>query len=120
MRPVGCPDHWGRGREIWVLGRVERWAVHAIRAPWLVLLCALAALSVSVLRGPASASALALQEVGRFDAPTFVTSDPGDPNRLFIVERDGRIRLTEGGSTTTFLDIESIVQSPDDPVRGGE
>ena len=91
-----------------------------IRAPWLVLLCTLAALFVSVLRGPSSASALALQEVGRFDAPTFVTSDPGDPNRLFIVEQPGRIRLTEGGSTTTFLDIESIVLSPDDSVRGGE
>ena len=80
-----------------------------IPAPWLVLLCTLAALFVSVLLGPSSASALSLQEVGSFDAPTFVTSDPGDPNRLFIVERPGRIRLTEGGSTTTFLDIESIV-----------
>ena len=80
-----------------------------IRAPWLVLLCTLAALFVSVLLSPASASALALQEVGSFDEPTYVTSDPGDPNRRFIVERPGRIRLTEGGSTTTFLDIESIV-----------
>jgi glucose/arabinose dehydrogenase len=86
-------------------------AVHSSRipAPWLVLLCTLALLFVSVLLGPSSASAVALQEVGSFDAPTFVTSDPGDPNRLFIVERPGRIRLTEGGSTTTFLDIESIV-----------
>ena len=91
-----------------------------IRAPLLGLLCTLSAMSVPVLLCPSSASALSLQKVGSFDAPTFVTSDPGDPNRLFIVERPGRIRLTEGGSTTTFLDIESIVQSPDDPGGGGE
>jgi glucose/arabinose dehydrogenase len=84
-----------------------------IRAPLLGLLCTLSAMSAPVLLSPANASALALQKVGRFDAPTYVTSDPGDPNRLFIVERPGRIRLTEGGSTTTFLDIESIVSGGD-------
>ena len=77
-------------------------------------------MSVPVLLSPSSASALSLQRVGSFDEPTYVTSDPGDPNRLFIVERPGRIQLTGSGSTTTFLDIESIVQSPDDPGGGGE
>jgi hypothetical protein len=82
-----------------------------IPAPWLGLLCTLAALFVSVLLGPSSASALSLQEVGSFDAPTFVTSNPGDPNRLFIVEQDGVIRRTDGGGTTTFLDIAGLVRS---------
>jgi glucose/arabinose dehydrogenase len=58
---------------------------------------------------PASASAVALTEVGSFDRPTFVTSDPGDPDRLFVVEQRGRIQLIEHGSTTTFLDIRSIL-----------
>jgi glucose/arabinose dehydrogenase len=57
---------------------------------------------------PASASAVALTEVGNFDRPTFVTSDPGDPDRLFVVEQRGRIQLIEDGSTTTFLDIRTI------------
>ena len=62
--------------------------------------------ATAALTAPASASALALQEVGTFDRPTYVTSDPADPDRLFVVERAGRIQLTEGGNTTTFLDIE--------------
>ncbi|MGH2993025.1 MAG: PQQ-dependent sugar dehydrogenase [Solirubrobacterales bacterium] len=50
-----------------------------------------------------------LEQVGEFDRPTYVTSDPEDPDRLFVVEQEGRIQLAEGGSTTTFLDIEPIV-----------
>jgi hypothetical protein len=58
---------------------------------------------------PAGASALELQQVGSFDRPTYVTSDPQDPNRLFVVEQPGRIKLIEGASTMTFLDIEPLV-----------
>src|SRR5215208_6973621 len=68
--------------------------------------------STAALTVPASASALELQPVGSFQSPTYVTSDPGDSNRLFVVELGGRIELTEGGNTTTFLDIEPIVLGP--------
>jgi hypothetical protein len=69
------------------------------------IVVAAAALSV-----PASASAApALQQVGSFDRPTYVTSDPRDPNRLFVVEQPGRIQLVEGGTTSTFLDIQPLV-----------
>jgi glucose/arabinose dehydrogenase len=68
-------------------------------------------LLVSALLVPASADALSLEMVGNFDAPTYVTSDPGDPNRLFIVEQAGAIRLTDRGGTTEFLNIDPIVES---------
>src|SRR4051794_7519230 len=58
---------------------------------------------------PASASALSLDAVGSFERPTYVTSDPHDPNRLFVVEQAGRIELTEDGNTSTFLDIQPLV-----------
>jgi glucose/arabinose dehydrogenase len=63
---------------------------------------------------PTGAKALSLEQVGNFSEPTYVTSDPGDPDRLFVVERSGRIQLVENGQTSLFLDIESIVLSPPD------
>jgi glucose/arabinose dehydrogenase len=76
----------------------------ALTAP----LVAAAALSAS-----ASASALALEQVGSYERPTYVTSDPGDADRLFVVEQDGRVQLTENGVTKPepFLDIDQIVYS---------
>jgi glucose/arabinose dehydrogenase len=65
--------------------------------------------AAAALVAPASASALSLQQVGTFDRPTFVTSAPHDPNRLFVVEQAGRIELVQNGNTTTFLDIDSLV-----------
>ena len=64
---------------------------------------------VPVLLAAASAEALSLKQVGSFDRPTYVTSDPRYPNRVFVVEQAGRIRLIKGGSTTTFLDIAARV-----------
>src|SRR3989454_1684896 len=45
--------------------------------------------------------------------PVYVTAPPLDPNRLFIVEQPGRIRLVKNGflQTTGFLDIRSKVES---------
>ncbi|MCB9849324.1 MAG: PQQ-dependent sugar dehydrogenase [Phycisphaerales bacterium] len=45
--------------------------------------------------------------------PLFVTSPPGDTNRLFIVEQAGRIKILTGGSVlgTPFLNIVSIISS---------
>ncbi len=51
------------------------------------------------------------------DRPVFVTSPPGDTERLFIVEQDGFIRLLKSGQGptdwTTFLNIDSLVGSGD-------
>ncbi|MFN8163253.1 MAG: PQQ-dependent sugar dehydrogenase [Solirubrobacterales bacterium] len=55
------------------------------------------------------AHAATLQPVGSFQAPIYVTSDPGNPEQLFVVERAGRIDLVQGRATTTFADIRSVV-----------
>ena len=53
-----------------------------------------------------------MEELGVYEEPVFVTSDPADPDRLFVVERAGRILLTTGGSESTFLDMRSLVPLP--------
>jgi glucose/arabinose dehydrogenase len=72
-------------------------------------------LAATALTVPGSASALELQPVGSFQSPTYVTSDPQDPNRIFVVEQAGLVQLVKGGNTTTFLDITPIVRYPPDP-----
>lgn len=70
----------------------------------------LAAIAISAcLAGAASAQALTLQPVGTFDEPIFVTSDPGNPNRLFVVERAGRVVESEAGTSSVLADIRSTV-----------
>jgi len=48
--------------------------------------------------------------------PIFITSPPGDTQRLFIVEQDGIIRILRGGALleSPFLDIQPVV------LNGGE
>jgi glucose/arabinose dehydrogenase len=78
-----------------------------------------ACVATATLAAPASASALALKELGSFNTPTFATSDPADSSRLFIVEQDGVIRLSDGG-VRAFLDIADLVRSPEDAGGGNE
>lgn len=60
----------------------------------------------------ADAGAVTLQQVGSsFDKPIYVTSDPEDPDRLFVVEREGRIVLVQNGATSTFADLRSVIES---------
>lgn len=49
---------------------------------------------------------------GGLDQPVFVTAPTGD-NRLFVLEKEGRIRIVENGSVLpgAFLDISSSVSS---------
>ena len=67
------------------------------------------------LLAPGGANALSLEPIGTFETPTYVTSDPGNPDRLFVVERAGRIQLVENGEASLFLDIEQLVLSPPEP-----
>ncbi len=48
--------------------------------------------------------------------PTFVTAPPGDNERLFILEQDGRIRLVKNGvlQLVPFLDVSGLTRSPGD------
>ncbi len=59
----------------------------------------------------ASAQALTLQSIGSFEAPIYVTSAPNNPDRLFVVERKGRIVEVENGARTVFADISSKVST---------
>ncbi len=73
---------------------------------------AAAALTAFALAAPtSSAAAVSLEQVGSYNDPVFVTSDPANPDRLFVVERRGRIMLTTPSATTQFLDISGIVES---------
>jgi len=56
-----------------------------------------------------SAQALTLQPIGSFEEPIYVTSDPGNPERLFVVERSGSIVLVQNGEQKPFADISSRV-----------
>jgi hypothetical protein len=62
-----------------------------------------------------SAQALTLQPIGSgFEEPIYLTSDPGNPERLFVVERGGAVLLVQGGGIQPFADIGSKVS------EGGE
>jgi glucose/arabinose dehydrogenase len=61
-----------------------------------------------LLLAPAARGA-ALSQIGSFDQPTYVTSAPGDPNRLFVAEREGTVVERAGGTSTLFADLSSLV-----------
>jgi len=67
------------------------------------------------LEGGEGSAALRLVPVVRsgLEAPLHLTFAPGEPNRLYVVEQAGRIRVVEGGRLLDepFLDIRPLVQS---------
>ena len=75
---------------------------------------ALAAAALAVA-APAQAAPV-LVKVGDFVAPVHVTGSPADSRRLFVVEREGRVRVVLDGRTldAPFLDITA------DTLSGGE
>lgn len=62
-----------------------------------------------LLVGAGSASAASLQPVGTFSQPIYVTSDPTDPDRLFVAQREGLVIEVDGGGTETFADLGPLV-----------
>jgi Glucose / Sorbosone dehydrogenase len=69
----------------------------------------IAAVALALL-GATSAQALTLEPIGgSFASPVYVTSDPGDAGRLFVVERQGTIRLLENGVTSEFTNLADAV-----------
>ena len=67
----------------------------------------------ATVAGPARATGIHLQRIGVFSQPVYLGAAPGDPNRLFVVERAGRIVLLIRGHRRTrpFLDISGKVNS---------
>jgi glucose/arabinose dehydrogenase len=66
--------------------------------------------------GDDDAPTMAMTEVASgLDNPLLVTSPPGDP-RLFVIERDGLIKIIEDGEVLEdpFLDLTALVSTGDD------
>jgi glucose/arabinose dehydrogenase len=53
-------------------------------------------------------SAATLQPIGTFDSPVYVTSDPDDASRLFVVERGGQIKLITPSGTSQFISVPNV------------
>jgi glucose/arabinose dehydrogenase len=55
----------------------------------------------------------ALLAIGTFSVPTFLTAPPGDGTRVFVVEKEGLIKVVRDGVTlpTPFLDLTGPVRS---------
>jgi hypothetical protein len=64
---------------------------------------------LSFVLGAGVAQGATLQQIGGFEEPIYVTSDPGNPNRLFVVERAGRIEQVQEGSVSVFADLRANV-----------
>lgn len=65
------------------------------------------------LLGAGTADAATLRPIGEFDQPTSVSSDPGNPESLFVVEREGRVIRVENGVKSVFADLTSLVSCCD-------
>ena len=71
------------------------------------------ALVATAIAAPAASAAVHLTPVASFDTPVYVTAPPGDPHRLFVVEKAGRIMEVRNGQKlpAPFLDIAPDVTS---------
>ena len=69
--------------------------------------------------GSATARALTFEQIASgFTDPTDVTSAPGDPSTLYVVEQAGLVKIVHAGVVTgTLLDIRDRV-STDNEERG--
>lgn len=84
-----------------------------------ILQFALLLLSIGLL-GAGTAGAATLQPIGSFEKPIYVTSDPGNPERLFVVERAGLIKQVQNGVVSTFADLKEAVGCPKSGLCSGE
>ena len=76
----------------------------------LLVVAALVAAGVGGSGASSSTASFSFAQVATgFDSPVFVTSAPGDPDTLFVVEQRGTIKIVRGGRITgTFLDISGL------------
>jgi Glucose / Sorbosone dehydrogenase len=76
-------------------------------------LAAVALASAFAYGGEAAPGDPELALVGTFSSPTYLTSPPGDTERLFVVEQGGRIRIVRNGAVlpADFLDLTGLVLS---------
>jgi glucose/arabinose dehydrogenase len=89
-------------------------AFTAIAATAIFAACGSSAPSgAATVAGPARASMIGLTRIGVFSQPVYVAAAPGDPDRLFVVERGGRVVVLVRGrrQARPFLDISGQVNA---------
>jgi len=81
--------------------------------PARLLVVAAVALAVAVwASGASSGRADFTPYASGFDAPVYVTSAPGDPTTLYVVEQPGTIKIVRNGAVAgTFIDVRSRIKS---------
>jgi glucose/arabinose dehydrogenase len=72
----------------------------------------LIALAAALLTWPGAAGAAQLAKIGGFPQPTYVTAPPGDPHRLFVVEKGGHVELLHDGVRKQFLALGGDLLAP--------
>ncbi|HEX4805549.1 MAG TPA: PQQ-dependent sugar dehydrogenase [Conexibacter sp.] len=81
---------------------------------------ALAVALMALAAAAAGASGVRLVRVGTFSQPDYVAAPRGDAHRLFVVQRDGLIRLVRDGRVlrAPFADLRAQVLDPKPRARG--
>jgi glucose/arabinose dehydrogenase len=74
---------------------------------------------LGALVGAGGAGAATLQQVGSFDRPIYVTSAPNNADRLFVVERAGRVREVMSGQVSLFADLSPEIGAAGEEGEGG-
>jgi glucose/arabinose dehydrogenase len=105
---------------------VLRWPVIHTRTGWglragllvvvLASICVVLVVDRTTSHAVADVPDVALTPVGMFSSPVYVTSPPGDPSRLFVVERGGTVRVVKDGVVlpTPFLDVSGEISTQDE------
>jgi glucose/arabinose dehydrogenase len=77
----------------------------------IALAASFAALACTALAGPSAAALQLVQVESGFTGPVHVAATKSEPNRVYVVEQRGMIKVVENGNTlsTPFLDIRTRV-----------
>ncbi|WP_445148991.1 PQQ-dependent sugar dehydrogenase [Baekduia sp. Peel2402] len=68
-------------------------------------------LALGAASGPGASAAVSLLQVGTFAQPVYVTAPAGDAERLFVVQKQGKVIVVNNGVASTFLDLTAKVRS---------
>ena len=83
-----------------------------------LLLCLVAWTTTGTAQESASSSKLSFKTFAKgFEEPVGLLTVPEEPGKLFVVEREGTVRILENGKTThrDLLDIEDILAPEENP-----
>jgi glucose/arabinose dehydrogenase len=74
----------------------------------------------TIAAGHGAAKGLRLARVASFQEPTYVTGAPGDPNRVFVLQRSGQVMLLLNGhkQSQPFLNIAGSVYAQGSDEQG--